>query len=264
MNQQIKNYAYVTLLSTDHYYEGVIVLFESLKRTQPKYQNFIVVINEKISDSVKYKLIKKGYQLIEKESIDASNYVKNNNFQYWINTFDKLNVFELVEFEKIIYLDSDLYINKNIDELFELPNMSAVISGKGYVKEWEEMNSGVIVIEPKHGLTEKMIQILKNEKFDKNIGDQDIINRYFDWKNKNLAISEIYNMYYNFVDYYVKYLNYNLEDFKIIHFIGQQKPWMMSEDEIQSYRVSTMRDEKNSELYYFNKYIDILNEIRDK
>lgn len=122
--------------------------------------------------------------MIEKGSIDASEYVNNNSFQYWIHTFDKLNIFELIEFEKILYLDSDLYINKNIDELFDFPNMSVVIAGKGYVKEWVEMNSEVIVIEPEYGLKDKMIHILKNEKFDKNIGDQDIINRYFDWKNK--------------------------------------------------------------------------------
>ena len=46
------------------------------------------------------------------------------------------------------------------------------------------MNSGVMVIELEYGLKDEMIHILKNEKFDKNSGKQDIINRYFDWKNK--------------------------------------------------------------------------------
>ena len=60
--------------------------------------------------------------MIEKGSIDASEYLNNNSFQYWIN------IFELTEFEKILYLDSDLYINKNIDELFDFPNMSDIIA----------------------------------------------------------------------------------------------------------------------------------------
>lgn len=71
-------------------------------------------------------------------------------------------------------------------------------------------------------------------------------------------------MYYNFIDYYINYLNYHLEDFKIIHFIGSYKPWMMNENEIQPYRIKSMNEEKNGELYYFNKYIDILVEIRKK
>jgi glycogenin glucosyltransferase len=170
-------------------------------------------------------------------------------------------VFELTEFDKILYLDSDLYINKNIDELFCLPNLSAVISGKGYVNEWVEMNSGLMVIEPKEGLVDKMLELLKNTKFDKDIGDQDIINIYFDWKNKNLAISEKYNIYYFLIDYYVNSLGYDLNDFRVIHFIGENKPWMMSEEDIKSFRENAKEENKMGELMYFDKYLDIIKKI---
>ncbi len=255
------NYAYVTLLSTNNYYKGVVALFESLKLTNPVYNNFVVVVNENIDNTIIDDLKNRGYIVIKKNSIDASKYCENTSYKYWINTFDKLNVFELTEFDKILYLDCDLYINKNIDELFSLPNLSAVISGKEYVKEWVEMNSGLIVIEPEEGLVNKMLEVLKNTKFDKDIGDQDIINYYFDWKNKDLAISEIYNMYYFLIDYYVNALGYKSNEFRVVHFIGERKPWMMDDEEIENYRRNTIEENKMGELFYFNKYMDIIKKI---
>ena len=255
------NYAYVTLLSTDSYYEGVVALFESLKLTKPKYSKFVVVVNEKISKDIIDKLEKRKYIVIKRNSIDVSKYCDNTDYKYWINTFDKLHIFELTEFDKILYLDGDLYIDKNIDELFNLPNMSAVISGKGYVKEWVEMNSGVMVIKPEKGLADKMLKLLKTTKFTKDIGDQDIINAYFDWKNKELAISERYNMYYFLIDYYVNTLGYDLNDFRVIHFIGEKKPWMMDEEEVENYIKSAKEENKMGELFYFDKYLDILKKI---
>ena len=35
------NYAFVTVLSTNNYYKGVVALFESIKNTNTKYNNFV-------------------------------------------------------------------------------------------------------------------------------------------------------------------------------------------------------------------------------
>ena len=39
--------------------------------------------------------------------------------------FDKLNVWKLVEFEKVVFLDADTLIVQNIDHLFNLPELTA-------------------------------------------------------------------------------------------------------------------------------------------
>ena len=73
-------------------------------------------------------------------------------FSHWTNTFDKLLIFELIQFDKLVYLDSDMYIRKNIDELFERENMSAVIDrriGPIISEDWIKLTSGLMVIEPK-------------------------------------------------------------------------------------------------------------------
>lgn len=48
----------------------------------------------------------------------------------------------------------------NIDELFDKPNMSAVVAGKSFPgnESWEELNSGVMVIEPKKEIREELIK----------------------------------------------------------------------------------------------------------
>ena len=60
------NYAYVTVLSTNDYYKGVIVLFESLKQTNPKYNNFVVLVNENIDKEIINDFNNRGYKVINK------------------------------------------------------------------------------------------------------------------------------------------------------------------------------------------------------
>ncbi|MBR1385589.1 MAG: hypothetical protein IJ568_02025 [Bacilli bacterium] len=255
-------YAYVTVLSTDNYYEGVIALFESLKKTNPKYNNFVVVVNETINKKIITKFELYGYTIIRRNKIEAS-FVRNDSYEYWVNTFDKLNVFSLVEFDKIVYLDSDMYIAKNIDELFSKPHMSCVIAGKRYVNSWKKLGSGLMVIEPEFGLVEKLLYVLYHEKFDKDIGDQDVIEKYYDWANNNdgLILSENYNLFIDLVDYYIDNLGFSRNSIAVVHFIGNIKPWMLNENEIEKYRYNLIKNDKKNQLYYFDKYLELIKDI---
>ena len=256
-------YAYVTVLSTNNYYKGVVALFESIKKTNTKINNFVVIVNEDIYDYIINDFISRGYIVKKKKKLQFD-FVKNNNYQYWQNTFDKFYVFDLEEYDKIVYLDSDMYIARNIDELFNYPHMSAAIAGKDMVNSWVELGSGMMVIKPKQHTSEKLIETLKNTKFDKDIGDQDVIEAYYDWKNQNLSISENYNLFASFIDYYINNLGYNVNEIGVVHFIGSVKPWMLNKRERQIFLEE--RKEKN-EVYYaqfFNKYIDIIDSIGKK
>ena len=253
------NYAYVTLLSTNNYYDGVLVLFESLKKTKPKYNNFVVIVNEDIDKDKIDDLKRRGYEVIEKKKIDGSK-VKNNTYKHWSNTFDKFNVFDL-DYDKIVYLDSDMYINKNIDELFLLPHMSASIAGKGMNNDWDNLNSGMMVIEPDKRIKEGLIELL-NSRDHEDVGDQDLIGEYFDWRNKNLEISENYNMFAGYVDHYVNELNYKVEDIAIIHYVGSRKPWMLDGKSLSKELTRLNKENKKIELDFLSKYIRLFEKIK--
>ena len=92
--------AFVTIMSTENYLEGVLALFESLKLTKTKCANFVVVVNETISA-----LKENGCKVEKRNRIIVQNEIlKKNNFQiteHWNNTFDKFNIFELTSYKKL-------------------------------------------------------------------------------------------------------------------------------------------------------------------
>ena len=113
-----ENYKYVTLLSTDDYILGTLCLAQSLRKVRSKY-SLLVLCSQNISERV--------ISVLNQEKLDYSilkdtlNIDANTNPEYkrWNYTFDKLAVFNLTQYSKIISLDSDMYVVKNIDHLFE-------------------------------------------------------------------------------------------------------------------------------------------------
>lgn len=234
--------AYVTVLSTDEYLIGVLVLNESLIKVNSKYK-LVVLINDNISDEAKNILLQKNIEVIKIKSIDLPEWIINNNNRKhtnWNYTFDKLAIFELTQFEKIVFLDSDMFVRNNIDELFDKPHMSATVDRCDTIlvkDNYQKLTSGMLVIEPKEGIMSEFQQILNDDNIkDKyyNIGDQDIIQLYdTEWEyKKELHLPVKYNMFFLDIDYYVKKGIYKLKDISVIHFITSNKPWIYNKDEL--------------------------------
>ena len=257
-------YAYVTLLSTNSYFLGVLALFESLKKTNPKVKEFVVLVNDGIKESNINTLKELGYKVIEKNKIDMSSTINNHEMEYWMHTFDKLNVFELTEYDKIVFLDSDMQILKNLDELFEYPHLSAAPSGREINPEWTGMNSGLMVIEPKEGEVKRILEGIKDHNFPGDIGDQDIINYYYQWSEQNLSIPEKFNVFARYLDYYLNNCGYYMEDIYIIHYIGSYKPWMLSEEELTKEIEELENTGCNYQAKYLKDYVEIINKIEEE
>ena len=246
--------AYITSLSTENYLIGVLGLKECLKRVKAKYP-LVVLVNDTISEKSIEKLKSRDILVIKKERIKIPDEVKKRNdeklLSRWSNTFDKLLVFGLTEFEKLVYIDSDMYIRKNIDELFEKPHMSAAIDRKNCCIDynWMKMTSGLVVIEPQENLDMELTETMKKvqENYTE-FGDQDVIQwHYPEWeKHPELHLPLKYNMFVLHLDYYVKHENseksncrdyemYDLEEIAVYHFITRNKPWQYSPETINEY-----------------------------
>lgn len=146
----------------------------------------------------------------------------------WTQTFAKLSMFDLVEYDKLVFLDSDMMIMKNIDHLFQLDAFSAVVAGQAYPghETWRHLNSGLLVVEPEPGLKERLVATIPSE-VSKPLGDQDIIQAYqSNWPNENrLHLKESYNLFIDCIDYYIRHGILQESDIYVIHFEGGQKPW---------------------------------------
>lgn len=277
----MNNYAYVTLLNSDSYLKGVICLNESLKKVKSKYQLYVLITGElslksqKILDKYKINIIKVNKKIDVPEWVINRNI--NENMQHWNNSFDKLLVFELTQFKKIIFLDSDMYVVENIDNLFEKKHMSGVILGESfpdnYYSNWTRtlFSSGLLVIEPKDKLINEFIKYFdKIKNIEGAIGDQQILWEYFNnWSiKKELHLNEKYTVCFEHLDYYRKNLKYDIynerceNNIKTIHF-SAPKPWFLSKQQKIKYIIYYMIrvDFKKVRLLY--TYFKILKVIED-
>jgi len=237
------NYAYVSILTTESYLIGILGVAECLKKVNAKFP-FYVVITNNISKDTETLLNDRGINTIRKESIEVPKSIKQKNstsfFSHWTYTFDKLSIFELTQFDKIVYLDSDIYIRKNIDILFSKKHMSTTPNRKygPNITPPPEIMSGLLVIEPQKEIMNSFLEILSTIADKKeSAGDQDILQEYYtDWKNQtDLHLDLKYNTFFTYLDYYITSCNYKLDDIFVFHFILPKKPWDFSLKNIDEY-----------------------------
>lgn len=263
-------YTYITLLSTDNYLDGVLVLNESLKRVNSKHK-LVVLVTSQVSNSVESTLNRWGIPTIRKETNIFPNkdiQVQNENvgYKYWNNTFDCLLVFDLIDFDKIVFLDSDMMVIENIDELFEKPHMSAVKDPGTDV-----LNSGTFVAVPEAGLLDKILDVLplvEKEKY--YFGDQTVLQYYYDdWPNKKeLHLDEKYNMFVGSLHWFINVEGYHIngssKNLSVIHFVGPKKPWMFTEEELTEKYSDYLKDGNPYAIQMTRQYLDLLKQIKQK
>lgn len=92
--------AYISMISTDDFMIGALALYESLQKTNPKYP-FYLLITEKVSKECEQKLKSYGINVIR----DDSSIINKNQLDdhRWNFTFDKLKIFKLEQFNKIVF-----------------------------------------------------------------------------------------------------------------------------------------------------------------
>jgi len=119
--------AFVSILTTDSYLPGILVLNDSLKSVGSKFP-LDVLLTPNISSHVLDALNKNSiiHHVLPSEIHNPTNVSTDHR---WFPTYSKLAIFNQTQYQKIVYLDADMLVLRNIDELFEYPHMSAVTDG---------------------------------------------------------------------------------------------------------------------------------------
>ena len=232
----MKNYSYVTILTDDSYIYGVILLQETLSMVQSKYP-LLVLITEDVSEPCIeiLKQIEVEYKKIDKISITDNIFEHNKKIDMhlsatWKDCWTKFRIFDQTQFDKIVFLDADIMVMKNLDDLFEKPHMTSCLDGEYFNvwPGWDHFNSGCIVIEPNHKLFEDILNFAKNLKElpDYVIADQEILNLYFkEWpEQKHLHLNKYYDIFAPYVK--EKHLDDLKENTYFVHYVGR-KPWYL-------------------------------------
>jgi len=268
-------YSYVSILTTDSYIFGALVLWKSLLDTKPKYP-FHLLITPNLSEETMALIEKSGIPTIKINPIKNPILDDPKDRRYY--NYSKLNMWSLTQFDKIVYLDADMVVLHNIDELFLKPNLSSTNSG-GWLpgkKDWKQLNSGLIVLEPSKAIFEDMKSQVGHIEKEKGKGDQAFIHQYYsDWPDKTeLHLPHIYNVFDCHIEGYRKNHKYYVDEkiqtnndkydekrIKIIHYIGQHKPWHTVEEIKKSDKTD---DETMAKKIWVKYYRDLKQKLREK
>lgn len=152
------------------------------------------------------------------------------------DTFSKLALWSQMQFRRIVYLDADMMVLRNLDELFEIDLVEGYVAAAPELGFPDTFNSGLMVLSPSlqlfHGL-EALAS--KGETFDG--GDQGVINMFFN-KDRSANAWHRLSFMYN-VEVYMRYrlnmpaIEYYRDALSVIHFIGKEKPWTLQSADAQ-------------------------------
>lgn len=230
------NYSYITLLSDDSYIYGIILLQESLRRVNTKYP-LKVLITSNVSKPI-LEIIKQlnlGYQIIEpiifQKLINYNKDIHSVFAKTWALCLSKLEIFNQTQYDKLVFLDADILVLKNLDHLFEYPHLTSAIDGE-YFNLWPNnphFNSGIMVIKPNKEEYLNLINFVSDLALDETnkiqcVADQEILNMYYsDWYlQENLHLNKYYDVFAPYIQ--EEQINDIDENCYFIHFIGR-KPW---------------------------------------
>ena len=121
--------AYVTVATREQYLVGLYALGVSIVRSGAKHPIAAMLSAELIAqEQVRANLTAAGFHFVRviEEIFNPAITIGKLSQVHKTGIFTKLRVFELVEFEQVVYLDGDTVVARNIDALFEYDDNFAI------------------------------------------------------------------------------------------------------------------------------------------
>lgn len=227
------------------------MLFHSLKLSGTKKK--FVVMYRAVRESNLARLRDFGVELIPNHPLEISLLSSDNEMEERDQKLmSKLRVWELVQFTKVVQMDSDMVVLKNIDELFRMPEISASPmsdddekilffehagtklsdfvkldpNDKGVLLPgWSGLNSGVVVLEPSLATFSEMMRELSAYPRRVCCPSQEFLYNFFEKRHRYFRLPMIYNARRlgNLGDARSRHLL--TKHAKVYHYVHQVKPW---------------------------------------
>ena len=150
---------------------------------------------------------------------------------------------EVVESDKVLYLDSDIIVTGELSTLFEIDLKGYFIGAVDDVYAYEGrksgFNSGVLLMHvakwKEHSIVNSLLELAAGQNQAVHLGDQSILNIYFE--DNWLALDKTYNYMAGVDIYRLDQKCERLDDNPpvIVHFASHDKPW-------NTYSISRLRE----------------------
>lgn len=280
-----KNNFCISTITDDQFIYGTSVLLHSFQKNNKWFNGDIIIFYDELStDSIKLLKIFENIRLVKisKKLRSCLNNLVTKYPQYK-NSFKRFystEIFRLSDYEKILFLDSDMIVLKDVSEILlfnsdflacsdaceyfgEVRDRASFLKIKVEDPDKENcflksFNSGLLLIPNKY-LNKKVYNDLINltihtkwENLKMPHTDQYIYNHYFE-NDVNYLPSE-YNVIVPKAEKILKSSGIKMDDIKILHFVGH-KPWNLRSNFISIQNKLTQL--KYIQLWY-KEYFDFL------
>ncbi|KAI9088836.1 nucleotide-diphospho-sugar transferase [Phlyctochytrium arcticum] len=234
--------AYVTLLTSDSYLPGVLVLAASLRSSLTRIPLICMVPTNALSD---YALgaVRQAFDRVVDVSMFRSE--SHANLQLLGRsdldiTYTKLHAFnpEVTQCDRVVYMDADVMITRSVDELFSYLDGDVVFAAASDIGWPDCFNSGVMALRPRQDIFDQLVRMATTDgSFDG--GDQGLLNQYFSSWSSGIArpgssfhrtarIPFTFNVTPTSFYSYLPALEHFKDSISAVHFIGATKPWQQA------------------------------------
>lgn len=227
--------AYATILhSADAYVCGAIAVAQSIRQAGST-RDLIILVDSSISSKQRAGLQSAGWKVRTIERIRNPK-ANQNAYNEW--NYSKFRLWQLTDYDKIIFIDADLLILRNIDFLFAMPEISATQNNASL------FNSGVMVIEPCNCTFNLLMENI-NDIHSYNGGDQGYLNEIFTWWHRIPKQMNFLKHFWEGDKEEVKATKIRLFGAEppvlyVLHYLGL-KPWLCYRDYDCNWNVPYMR-----------------------
>jgi glycogenin glucosyltransferase len=220
--------AFVTLATNDGYALGALVVAQSLRKVGTQHP-LVVLISKNVSDLIR-KTLETNFDevvLVEELNSNDSEHLTLLSRPELGVTFTKINCWLLEKYSKCVFLDADVLVLHNIDDLFQREEFSAAPDAG-----WPDcFNSGVFVYQPSKETYNKLVQFANQQNSSFDGGDQGLLNAFFsNWRSSDISrhLPFVYNVTSNTFYSYVPAVTQFRNNIHLVHFAGALKPWQLT------------------------------------
>lgn len=229
-------HAYVTLVTNRDYAVGAAALLRSLRRTGTQ-ADLVVLATPGVEDADLDLLTPFLPRIGRCERLPTSGAFNERHergrlhtaapftkggkpvFHTPLDNFVKLRLWQLTEYERVVFIDADALVLKNCDKLFGYPEFCAAPNVYETLADFHRMNSGVFTAAPNEATFGQMMDRLDAPEAFWRRTDQTFLEDFFpDWHGLPVFYNMLQYVWFNMPDLW------DWRDIHILHF-QYEKPW---------------------------------------
>lgn len=213
--------ACATVVTSADYVIGAMVLGHSLRKSGWKH-DMVVLATEEVGADDRARLRQIWDDVLETEHVSNPNSADELGLRAFATCYTKLRIWELTQYDQVIYLDADTIVLGSLEPLLERTCFAAAPCPSAP----DLFNTAVMVVQPSAAEFREMVSLIRFlPSYDG--GDQGFLNSYFaDWFTgpAEARLPYQYNTARLSCFYKPSWTRFT-SDMRVLHYFGPAKPW---------------------------------------